>query len=103
VTCASTCACAFDSKEEAIAYCERGGIPYQLTENVSPKRQIMSYADNFSFKRATRGLTNPRRSTTDMIVPIVLQISSTIRLLIENDLRERPWAVFLFERTTFRG
>jgi hypothetical protein len=41
----------FDSKEEAIAYCERGGIPYQLTENVSPKRRIMSYADNFSFKR----------------------------------------------------
>jgi hypothetical protein len=41
----------FDSKEEAIAYCERGGIPYQLTEKVSPKRRIMSYADNFSFKR----------------------------------------------------
>lgn len=41
----------FDSKEEAVAYCERGGIPYQVTENVSLKRRIMSYADNFSFKR----------------------------------------------------
>jgi hypothetical protein len=41
----------FDSKEEAIAYCERRGIPYQVTENVPLKRRIMSYADNFSFKR----------------------------------------------------
>ena len=41
----------FDSKEEAIAYCERQGIPYQVTENVPLKRRIMSYADNFSFKR----------------------------------------------------
>jgi ETC complex I subunit conserved region len=41
----------FDSKEEAVAYCERRGIPYQVTESVPPKRRIMSYADNFSFKR----------------------------------------------------
>ena len=41
----------FDSREEAIAYCERCGIPYQVTENVPLKRRIMSYADNFSFKR----------------------------------------------------
>ena len=41
----------FDSKEEAVAYCECRGIPYQLTESVPPKRRIMSYADNFSFKR----------------------------------------------------
>ena len=41
----------FDSKEEAVDYCERRGIPYQVTESVLPKRQIMSYADNFSFKR----------------------------------------------------
>jgi len=41
----------FDSKEGAIAYCERRGIPYQFTENVPLKRRIMSYADNFSFKR----------------------------------------------------
>jgi hypothetical protein len=41
----------FDSKEEAVAYCERRSIPYQVTENVPLKRRIMSYADNFSFKR----------------------------------------------------
>jgi len=41
----------FDSKEAAIAYCERRGIPYQVTETVPLKRLIMSYADNFSFKR----------------------------------------------------
>jgi len=41
----------FDTKEEAIAYCERRGVPYQVTENVPLKRRIMSYADNFSFKR----------------------------------------------------
>ena len=41
----------FETKEEAIAYCERRGVPYQVTENVPLKRRIMSYADNFSFKR----------------------------------------------------
>ena len=41
----------FDSKEAAIAYCERRGIPHQVTETVPLKRPIMSYADNFSFKR----------------------------------------------------
>jgi hypothetical protein len=41
----------FDNKEEAVAYCERRGISYQVFESVPPKRRIMSYADNFSFKR----------------------------------------------------
>ena len=41
----------FDTKEEAIAYCERHGIAYQLTEAAPVKRRIASYADNFSFKR----------------------------------------------------
>ena len=41
----------FDTKEEAIAYCERHGIAYQLSEAVPVKRRIASYADNFSFKR----------------------------------------------------
>jgi hypothetical protein len=41
----------FDSKEEAIAYCERHGIAYQLFETMIPKRRVISYADNFSFKR----------------------------------------------------
>ena len=41
----------FDSKEAAIVYCERRGIPYEVTDTVPLKRRIMSYADNFSFKR----------------------------------------------------
>ena len=28
----------FESKEEAIAYCERCGIPYQVTENVAAEK-----------------------------------------------------------------
>jgi hypothetical protein len=41
----------FDTAEEAIAYCERQAIPYQV---FAPKRttsQPKSYSDNFSFKR----------------------------------------------------
>lgn len=42
----------FPTKEEAIAYCERRGIPYQVTEDTPvPARRGMSYADNFAFKR----------------------------------------------------
>ena len=41
----------FNSKEEAIAYCERHGIAYQVFEATTPKRRVISYADNFSFKR----------------------------------------------------
>jgi ETC complex I subunit conserved region len=41
----------FSSKEEAVAYCERHGIAYQVFEATRPKRRSISYADNFSFKR----------------------------------------------------
>jgi hypothetical protein len=41
----------FASKEEAIAYCERHGIAYQVSEETPPARRGMSYSDNFSFKR----------------------------------------------------
>ncbi|MGH6659641.1 MAG: ETC complex I subunit [Sphingomicrobium sp.] len=41
----------FDSKEDAVAYCERHGIPYQVFEAKLPARRPMAYADNFSFKR----------------------------------------------------
>jgi hypothetical protein len=41
----------FDTKEEAIAYAERNGIPYSLSEP-KPRRQVRkSYADNFKFGR----------------------------------------------------
>ena len=37
----------FDSKEEAIAYAERHGIPYRLEEPKPVVRKILSYSDNF--------------------------------------------------------
>jgi len=41
----------FATKEEAIAYCERDGIPYQVFETKAVPRRTMSYSDNFAFSR----------------------------------------------------
>ena len=41
----------FATKQEAVAYCERNGIPYQVAETKPPERHGMSYADNFAFTR----------------------------------------------------
>jgi hypothetical protein len=41
----------FDSKEEAIAHCERAGIAYRVIEPKQPKRRTIAYADNFAFTR----------------------------------------------------
>jgi hypothetical protein len=41
----------FDTKEEAIAYCGRHGIPCQVFESKPAKRLRISYSDNFSFTR----------------------------------------------------
>jgi len=41
----------FDTKEEAVAYCERHGIPYQVFETHQATRHGLSYADNFAFTR----------------------------------------------------
>ena len=41
----------FDSKEEAVAYCERHGIAYHVFDTGPQTRRTMSYSDNFSFKR----------------------------------------------------
>jgi ETC complex I subunit conserved region len=43
----------FDTKEEAIAYCERAGIPYQVAEPKPAVRRTMSYSDNFAYNRRT--------------------------------------------------
>ena len=41
----------FDTKEEAMAYAERNGIPYHVTQP-TPRRPVRkSYADNFRFGR----------------------------------------------------
>ena len=43
----------FDTKEEAIAYCERNGIAYQVFDAQPIKRQRISYSDNFAYSRRT--------------------------------------------------
>ena len=41
----------FETKEDAIAYCERKGIPFQVIEPKERVRRIAAYADNFAFRR----------------------------------------------------
>jgi hypothetical protein len=41
----------FDTKDEAVAYCERHGIACQEFEDKPLSRRGISYADNFAFKR----------------------------------------------------
>ncbi len=41
----------FASKEEAIAYCEKNGIAYQVFETLQAPRRGLSYADNFASTR----------------------------------------------------
>ena len=41
----------FDTKEEAIAYAERNGLPYALEEPQPRKAIRKAYADNFKFGR----------------------------------------------------
>ena len=37
----------FDSREEAVRYAERNGIPYQVSEPKERVRVAMAYSDNF--------------------------------------------------------
>jgi hypothetical protein len=41
----------FNTKEEAIAYCEQNGLPYRVFEPALPKRVVQAYADNFAYTR----------------------------------------------------
>ncbi len=43
----------FDTKDEAVAYAERHGIPYQVAEPKEPARRTIAYSDNFAFSRRT--------------------------------------------------
>jgi hypothetical protein len=43
----------FDTKDEAVAYCERNGIAYEVFEAVPIKQQRISYSDNFAYSRRT--------------------------------------------------
>jgi ETC complex I subunit conserved region len=39
----------FNTKEEAVAYCEQNGLPYRVFEPALPKRVVQAYADNFAY------------------------------------------------------
>jgi len=41
----------FDTSEEAVAYAERNGIPYQVFAPHEPERKGISYSDNFRYSR----------------------------------------------------
>jgi hypothetical protein len=41
----------FETKEEAVAYCERESIPYQVFEPKESGRRQVAYSDNFAFRR----------------------------------------------------
>jgi hypothetical protein len=41
----------FDTKEEAVAYCERNGIAYEVFESKPSTRLRISYSDNFASTR----------------------------------------------------
>jgi hypothetical protein len=43
----------FDTKDEAIAYCERNGIAYEVFESPPAKRARIAYSDNFAYTRRT--------------------------------------------------
>ena len=41
----------FETQDEAVAYAERHGIPFQLQAPKEPRPIIKAYADNFAFGR----------------------------------------------------
>lgn len=41
----------FADREEAVAYCERHAIAYQVFDAKPAARRAMAYADNFAFSR----------------------------------------------------
>lgn len=41
----------FSSKEEAVAYAEKYGLPFRVVEPKISKRRKVAYSDNFSFGR----------------------------------------------------
>ncbi|MGZ8395868.1 MAG: ETC complex I subunit [Rhodoplanes sp.] len=41
----------FETKEEAIAYCESRRIPYEVEEPKVPSMRVIAYSDNFAYSR----------------------------------------------------
>jgi hypothetical protein len=42
----------FNTRDEAVAYCEANGIPYQVIEPKESTRRQVAYSDNFAFRRS---------------------------------------------------
>eukprot|EP00465_Bigelowiella_longifila_P015838 CAMPEP_0185263374 /NCGR_PEP_ID=MMETSP1359-20130426/14656_1 /TAXON_ID=552665 /ORGANISM="Bigelowiella longifila, Strain CCMP242" /LENGTH=152 /DNA_ID=CAMNT_0027850869 /DNA_START=31 /DNA_END=489 /DNA_ORIENTATION=+ len=40
----------FDSKEDAVAYCEKQGFEFEIKEPKKKKKFVKAYADNFKYK-----------------------------------------------------
>lgn len=49
----------FGTKQEAIDYCESKGFHYDVTDVKTEKKEVKSYADNFSSKKY--GFTIPKK------------------------------------------
>ncbi len=41
----------FDTREQAVGYAQKHGIPFELVEPRETKRIVKAYADNFAFNR----------------------------------------------------
>ncbi|MPZ57991.1 MAG: ETC complex I subunit [Rhizobiales bacterium] len=41
----------FDTKDEAVAYCQRANITYRVVEPKQSSRRTIAYADNFAYTR----------------------------------------------------
>ncbi len=41
----------FETREEAVAYAERNGIPYRVREDQEREVKLQSYSDNFKYDR----------------------------------------------------
>jgi predicted kinase len=41
----------FDTREEAVAFADRHGIAFEVSESEEPPKIIKAYADNFAFHR----------------------------------------------------
>jgi hypothetical protein len=41
----------FDTREAAVAYAQKRGIPFELLPDPEVKRIVKSYADNFAYQR----------------------------------------------------
>lgn len=43
----------FETREEAVAYAEKNGIPFRVEQPKEAKRRQISYAENFRYDRKT--------------------------------------------------